>query len=592
VGNLRALSKQEAKKGSLTIKKGDADMFKCLDGNYLKRKLLSTVVVHKVHPGFRIVSAGAMLCVANAGPAKAINLYDGANAGNGLEINLTTTLSYAGFLRVNSPSAILAGPTNANGNDGDANFRHGIVGNQFEVLPVLDIRDGDFGAHFSGQAYLNTSYLGTNQNNQPGTLNAVFVAKNTDFTSATRNVNGENAQLLDAFVFGQHRFDDGQTLQVKVGRQTLFWGQSLFFPSNGISGGQAPINVITAQDTPNAQAQQVFMPVGQAVITYQPISGTTIQGYYQFEWEHDYFQGAGAYFNSADYLDKGGQSIIAASGVPGVGNEYLLRNKDLNPESQNGQFGLSVQQQLGDWDLGLYGLRYDAKAPEIYAFPGQDGVRPVSGGIAVGNYQVVYPRDIEIYGGSFSTSLGGANVAGEISTRRHMPLIGSGFGIPTATNPGNANSDPLYPVGNTLMGQVSTIYQLPGIPLDPGGIVIDAEAAMNHLLSVTSNRQALVVGHQATAAAFDIVATPTYYNVLPGLQMSFPVGISYNFLGRSQIDPSMYHGTATFDVGITATYRFVWIASLTYQDYLGKPDTVYNGDADRGYLSLNLQRTF
>jgi hypothetical protein len=526
--------------------------------------------------------------------AKAMSLYDGTNSGNNLEINLNTTISYSSFYRVNDPSAILAGPGNVNGNDGDSNFRHGFVGDLFEAVPVLDLRDGDYGAHFSGQFYLNTSYLGTNQNDQPGTLNSIYVSKSNDFTSATRNVNGENAQLLDAFLYGQHQFGD-QSLQVKVGRQTLFWGQSLFFASDGISGGQAPINIVTAQDLPSPQAQQVFMPVGQAVVTYQPgIFDLTIQGYYQFEWEHDYFQGAGAYFNPEDYFDKGGQSVIVGA-IPGVGNEYFLRDKDLDPEHQNGQFGISVQSHVGDFDLGVYGLRFDAKAPEIDAFPGV-GVGPVAtsvaDGLAVGRYQVVYPRDIWLEGVSASTNVGPANVAGEISTRQHMPLFTTGFGIPSPGNPGNANSDPLYPVGNTLDIQASTIYLSPGIPLDPGGVQFDGEVVVNHLLSVTSNRAELVTGHQATAAAFEFIVTPTYYDVLPNLQLTFPIGVTYDFLGRSAVDYTLYHGDGVLDVGITGTYRSTWIASLTYQDYLGKPDPVYNATADRGYLSLNLQHTF
>lgn len=560
----------------------------------LRKMLLATIDDYSLRRHSCLVgtSAVAMLLLSTPESVSAANLYDGANDGNNLEINLTTAVSYSGIYRVNSPSEILAGPSNTNGNDGDSNFRSGVVSDLFEALPVLDIKDGGYGAHFSGQFYLNTSYLGTNQNNQPETLNALFVNKNTDFTSATRNVNGENAQLLDAFVYGSHDFSNGQSLQLKVGRQTLFWGQSLFFASNGISAGQAPVNIITAQDTINPQSQQVFMPVGQAVVTYQPLPGLTFQGYYQFEWEHDYFQGAGAYFNSSDILDKGGQSVIMASDIPGVGNEYLLRNKDLDPPNQNGQFGLSIQEQLTNWDLGLFGLRYDSKTPVIYAVPGQGGMKPEPGGIAVGNYQVVYPRDIWIEGGSASTTLGDANVAGEISTRQNMPLIPSGFGIPTPNNPGNANSDPLYPVGNTLMAQASVIYVSPGIPLDPGGVTVDGEVAINHVLSVTANKSALAPGLQATAAAFDVVLTPTYYDVLPSLNISFPIGITYDFLGRSEIDSSMYHGVGTFNAGVTATYKVNWIASLSYQDYLGAPNATYNATADRGYVSLNLQHTF
>jgi len=540
---------------------------------------------------------GALLLAVTPNQACAFNLYDGTSSGNDLEINLSTTISYTGMYRVNDPSAILAGPADPNGNDGDSNFQHGIVGNLFEAVPVLDIRDGNFGAHFSGQLYINTPYLGTNQNNQPGTFNSIYVNKNTDFTSGTRNINGENAQFLDAFAYGKHMFSDGQSLQVKIGRQTLFWGQSLFFAGNGISGGQAPIDIISAQDLINPQAQQIFLPVGQAVVTYQPFSGFTIQGYYQFEWEHDIFQGAGAYFNPTDTLDKGAQSIVFGGGNAAP-STILLRDNDLEPEGQNGQFGLSVQDEVGNFDLGLYGLRFDAKAPEAVGYLGQGGIRSITSGYAagalvVGNYQLVYPRDIWLEGASFSTNVGAANVAGEVSAREHMPLLAPNqFATGDTASPGDANGNPAYPVGDVLYGQVSALYVTDGLPLDPGGISFAGEIAMNHLINVTANRDELTPGHQATAAAFNTAITPLYNDVLPNLDISFPIGIGYDFLGRSEVDGSFYHGDGTFSVGVTGIYRGVWTGNLSYQDYLGKALPVYNGLADRGFLSLNLERTF
>jgi hypothetical protein len=553
------------------------------------------------------VALASVFAVAASHNAWAMNLYDGSSAGNNLEINLNTTVSYTGLWRVNSPSAtLLTNPNNINGNDGDANLQHGLVSSLFEAVPVLDIRDGDFGAHFSGQLYLNTTYLGTNQNDLPAYKNnAIYNNKNTDFTSATRNVDGENAQLLDAFVFGQHVFTGGQTLQLKVGRQTLFWGQSLFYPTDGISGGQAPINIITAQNSINPQAQQVYMPVGQVVLTYQPgISGLTFQAYYQYEWQHDYFQGQGAYFNSGDYIDKGASAIIAGVNAPGApGFDYLLRVKDQNPEPENGQFGLSVQGEAGEYDWGLFGERFDAKAPVVYDSIGVNYGKPVAFGSQIGTYQVVYPRDIWLQGASVSTTLGPANVAAELSGREHMPLLPSGFGgngaaaFGGAGGAGNANSNPLYPVGDVVNFQASTLYVSPGIPLDPGGVQFDGEVVFNHLVSVTQNRAALRPYSQATAAGFDMEITPTYYDVLPSLEITFPIGLDYNFLGRSAVDQSLQHGTGTLDLGVTATYKSTWIGSLSYQDYLGKAsaasdNTTYNTIADRGFVSLNLQHTF
>jgi hypothetical protein len=216
---------------------------------------------------------------------------------------------------------------------------------------------------------------------------------------------------------------------------------------------------------------------------------------------------------------------------------------------------------------------------------------------------VVYPRDTWLQGASVSTNVGAANVAGEISGREHMPLLPAGFGangpaaLGGAGGAGNANSNPLYPVGDVIDAQASTLYISSGIPLDPGGVQFDGEVVFNHLVSVTRNRAALRPNSQATAAAFDIEVTPTYYDVLPSLELTFPIALDYNFLGRSAVDQTLQHGTGTFDIGVTGTYRGTWIASLTYQDYFGKPsaaadNTTYNTLADRGYVSLNLQHTF
>ena len=548
---------------------------------------------------YRLMGGACIAAVAvffvSAPCAHAMSLYDGSQYGNSLEINLTTTVSYTGAWRVNSPSAVLKSA------DGDANFQHGLVANLFSAVPVLDLRDGDFGAHVSGQLYLNTPYLGTNQNDLSPYSSAIYTAKQTDFTSATRNVDGENAQLLDAFVFAQHDFADGQSLQVKIGRSVLFWGQSLFFPTDGISGGQAPINIVAAQNLINPEAQQVFMPVGQAIMTYQPMPGTTIQGYYQFEWEHDYFQGEGAYFNSNNLLDKGASYLTLANiGVATVG---LTRVKDVDVEHQNGQFGISFQQEVGMWDLGAFVERFDAKAPEIGIAPAGGAPSPIPGAVATalsaGTYGLLYPRDTWLQGASFSTNVGPANVAGEFSVRENQPLVPNNGGVYIILPGQNANGHPGYPVGTTWDAQLSSLYVTPGIPLDPGGVTISGEIILNHLIHVSENRwpafaggTGLGTGGQATAGAFDIGVTPTYNDVLPNLQITLPVSITYDYLGRSYVDSTIYHGTGVFDAGVTATYKVNWIASLSYQDYLGKPDAVHNGLADRGFVSLNLQHTF
>jgi len=513
------------------------------------------------------------------GPAHAFKVYDGEDSGsNNLEINLTTTLSYTGIFRTNNPSKVLTSESNDNGSEGDLDHAHGMVSDEFEILPVLDIRDGEYGAHFSGEGYVNTVYLGTNQFSQTPTINPISIAKINDYTSATRNVEGLNARVLDAFVYGGTNFgaDGAQSLRLKVGRQTLLWGQSLYLANNGIAAGMAPFDVITSDNNPNAQTQQKIEPTGQVVVTYQPDQTFTLQAYYQFEWQPDYLEAVGGYFNSSDILDKGGQRILFA---PDFG---ALRTKDIRPPSQNGQFGGSLQLQLGNDDIGFYGLRYDSHSPTVYT------------NVSNFTYAVVYPRDIWIEGAALSTTLGASNVAGEWSFRQHMPLVSSPLLVTGPSVVENVNGSPLYAVGNTMAGQASMIYLSPSLPFDPGGISFSGEIGFNHVLSVTRNDET-ISGRNPTAADMEGVITPTYYDVYPNLVLTFPIGLTYGLLGRSMIDSTENHGTGNVNFGVTATYKVNWIASLTFQDYIGAPNPALGGEpsvADRNYIMINAQHSF
>ncbi len=559
----------------------------------MKRKFVSG------RPGFAwglgLPAAGA-LSLAAVPSAHAIELYNGAGYGNNVEISLNITTSFSSFYRVSSPSRIIT--SDANANDGDLNFQHGFVGNVFEALPVLDIKDGDFGAHFSGEYFVNESYLQRNQNDSPSTVNPFNINSN-GFAPETQLSNGHNGKMLDAFAYDSVHFGDDQTVTVKAGQQTLFWGQSLFYGENGIAGGQAPIDVISAEDEVNPQSQQIFLPVGQIVVTYQPNQTYTFQAYYQYEWEPTQLQGVGSYFSSSDVVGPGEQRLIAAT-FPGLGNIYFFNAKALTPPSQNGQFGGSVQAQYGNYDVGLFGLRFDSKAPTVYT--DITSFKDTPNGYSIGPYKLVYPRDIQLYGTSVSTTIGATNVAGEISGRVHMPLVGSPAPVEASAadpnpNPGNANNDPLYPVGNTMTGLASFIYGTPDLTYDPGGITFLGEVEYVRVLGVTANKAALAPGRSSSAAAFDVGATPAYFNVIPNLELQFPVSLSYNFAGNSEMDSTMNHGTGQVTVGVTATYRQTWIASLSYVDYFGKaanasflPDAAQ--DVDRSYVTFNIQHTF
>ena len=162
---------------------------------------------------------------------------------------------------------------------------------------------------------------------------------------------------------------------------------------------------------------------------------------------------------------------------------------------------------------------------------------------------------------------------------------------------GNANNNPLYPVGNVMVGLVNAIYGSPALSFDPGGITLIGEVEWDNVFRVTQNKALLMPGRSSNSASIDAEVEPAYFEVLPNLELQFPVSLSYNVAGNSEWNAGMNHGTGTATASIVATYLQNWTAQLSYTQYFGKVGTnatqpQIQGMADRSYLSLNLSHTF
>jgi len=313
-----------------------------------------------------------------------------------------------------------------------------------------------------------------------------------------------------------------------------------------------------------------FMPVTQLSGSLQLPGGAGIEGYYQFEWRKTRLPGSGSYLSSDDYVDVGGERYILRSGV------YLFRDRDLAPPN-SGQFGAAFRWSSGQIDFGLYGLRFHAKDPVVYY---RSGIAQAGGGPPVitdpsivdlsigkgGTYTLAYPRNIEIYGASISGYLGSSTVAAEISARRNTPLANSRIFLTPGQHP-DADKNPLYPVGETLQAQISSITTL-----GPTGLwdsaTFRAEAAAVDRLSVWKNAANLDPSAIKLAGAFRVSFQPTYFKVLPNLDLTLDFGLTYR-AGTSSIETYQSQGPGNFDFGATATYRVVWSGSVTYSHFLG-----------------------
>lgn len=504
------------------------------------------------------------------------------------------TVKYSTAFRLkNQAPGLIA---DANMDDGDRNFNKGLISNRVDLLSELDLSYKDSGFRLSGAAWYDTVYNRRNDHDSPSTASQSSVAFD-DFTDATRKLHGRKAEVLDAFVYS--RFDLGSMpANVRLGRHTVLFGETLFFGDNGIAGGQAPVDVIKLISVPGTQFKELLMPVNQVSGQVQLNSNVTLGGYYQFEWRSNRIPGSGSYFSFADYVGTGAERFFAPGSFAHV---HFDRANDIKPKN-SGQGGLQLRYRPESEiaEFGLYFTRYHDKNFNLYLTPSAAPALP-----SIGTYQHVYGEDIKAFGASVSTTLAGANVAAEISTRRNAPLVSDPV---VAFGAGNTTGTAAYAVGNTAHANLSAIYVLNGGSLWDGGVIL-GELAWNRRLSITKNPTALDPNTTRDATGVRLLFAPEYFQVAPGIDLSVPIGLGYSISGRSSTGVKFAGGAehgGDFSIGLNFDYRKSVKFGVNLVHFFGAEGTFITPNAapqatvleyqqtnkDRNFISLSLQSTF
>ncbi len=493
-------------------------------------------------------------------------------------ITLQSTLDYTLGVRtapIDNETATL------NVDDGDRNFRSGVMENLFQTTEQLNIQDGNYGFRASAQGLINTVYLQHSQNNSPNTFNSYGVGPQ-GFPSGTIANDGRNFRMLAAFVYGAENINGGQQrLTWQIGRQTITWGESLF-STDGLSGLQAPVNIDYAESEPNPQIQALFLPTGAASFSYDFGDGITADAYWQFEYEPDVFPGVGSYFSPADILGPGAQRILATPVDEGAASIY--RAPDIRPANGIDQFGFAAHDSIGTYFVGLYFVRGIPKGPNVYT--NAPAIAPGPAGLQVGQYNIAYAQPANAFGVSASTTYGPVNVAGELSARMNQPLASS----PTYTSASPANyNNPLYAAGNVMNLELNAVDLTRPLPLMPNGAAITGEVTLNDVIGVTARKEALTPGNTSEGGGFEATFTPNWFPT-PNVEVELPLGITTTFLGDSEYDTSETAGASTYDIGLTGVYKQNLTFGVNYQRYAGPPDR--QGNLDRDFATVYIDKTF
>jgi hypothetical protein len=542
--------------------------------------------------GFALTSLSSLFIASTAG-AMPIDVDNPE-----VRMNWDTTIKESLLFRVTPRSAALsddpvAGTNNAD--DGDRNFGRGLDSVRTDLYSEFDASYRHWGVRISGEGWYDPEYLGKNANKSPSTSNNISNSYN-HFVNGTERAEGEDVALLDAFIFGQTQLGSDSAVNFRIGRHSLVWGETLFYGSNGIAGGQSPVDLRKLSEAPSTPFREVTLPVNQLSAEWQITPSVSLAAYYQFEWEGDWLPAAGSYFSTADFMGAGNQSFF-------LGQSTLTADRTRDAK-QSGQGGLALRISTDDVDYGLYAINYHEKSPQIYVQANGNPALGYAGGS--GSYQWVYPENIQAYGASASTSIGNVQLASEVSMRRHMDLASNPYVALGYFNQSTAGLDndrhTGYATGDTVHANISALITLaPNVVAEESSI--SAEIAANRVMRINSDTEQYFATYaKRNALGWTVSYTPTYRQVLPSLDLEFPITWNFSPLGKSgAVGPGFgtnHGGYASF--GMNGTFRETWKFGLSYTHYYGPKapgasqgyTTFAQSLYDRDFMLLSVSHTF
>ncbi|MDD2736329.1 MAG: DUF1302 family protein [Desulfuromonadaceae bacterium] len=549
-----------------------------------------------IRPGLVAVAMATLL-----GMSVGANAFEVPTGNEEVKVNWDNSIRYNLGYRANKVDPAVVG--NNDLDDGERNFRSGIVTNRLDLLSELDVSyQKTYGFRLSGAGWYDPAYSKGKLNKDLATSNAVDANGNPIAINSytKRYYLGPSGELLDAFVFG--KIEIAQIpIQVKVGRNTQFWGEGLGFNAalNGISYAQMPIDVAKAYGVPNTGAKELFRPLNNIAITANPTSTVTVMAQYFLEWEPNRYPEAGSYMAPYDYLFNGG---IGSQKYNAFG---LTRGNDIKPKDA-GDWGVGLRwspEAMNGTTFGFYYRKLSDMMPQAHA------------DIDTGQLRFAYADNIDLYGVSYSQQLLGVSVGGELSYRKNMPLLNQGAAVTTADLPGRG--DVRTARGDTLHAVLNFLGLINRTPVFDSAQWI-VEFNWGNYLKVTSdlfdenNPNGTFMGYQTYTdinratkdfVTIDLNFAPTWFEVFPGANLTVPLYYGRGIHGNSPTN-IMQKNAGSYSAGLSIDYLARHKFDLLYVDFFGDnrvdPTTgvvaANNGDPallkDRGTVSFTYRYTF
>ncbi|MGV8864508.1 MAG: DUF1302 domain-containing protein [Pseudomonas sp.] len=476
-----------------------------------------------------------------------------------------TTLSYGQLWRVQGQDKT---NDDVNINDGNRNFDTGLVSEVYKVTSDLEVSYKNYGAFIRGSAFYDTrimdkrtDYSGSNNPSQP----SQNFPDNNSFTYDTRHSAGRDAQILDAYIYGNWEVGD-LPLTARLGRQVFNWGEGLFY-----RGGVNTTNPINAAQfrLPGSELKEVLVPIEALNFNVGLSDNLSMETFYQFNWKETQVDPVGTYFSETDLFADGGNTAYAvmpqltalnglyqglsaagAGGLQGGGGADAVGNfkvasigPDINAKN-DGQYGVAFRylaEQLNATEFGFYFVNYHAKEPTIYAdlgsysglnlaeltaatTPAIQQAVAAQAGISVAQLQAALaaaPNSplAQAYRSTLTSAVGGIatmDVANQVQGRREYAEDIRMFGVSF----------------NTTLGDASLFGELAYRPNMPIGIATTSDLLGDLLMQAPQ----MASGAQVNIGGNDVGLGDKIHNAERVEMFNTSLGTIYNFGPRMSFD--------------------------------------------------------
>jgi hypothetical protein len=501
--------------------------------------------------------------------------------------------------------------------DADYSVSQGhFVSQRADILSEMDIIWKDkFGGRISGAGWYDFAYDNSNYPSSGATRGFPSVystwgsltVQPGEYTDAAKDLHYRGGELLDAFVFANFEVADASA-NVRVGRHTLYWGQSLLSVGaiGGFAGSMAALDLAKGLGTPGSEAKELFIPNNKISSTVQFSDTWTVSAFYALGFEPLRWPEGGTYFSLNEALTEHSECLTA---VPGGATtpRSCLRAVDYKSKD-SGDWGINLKHFFEAWNLeasfiymnntdrltsGLYSVFGDATAAE-------QAEAAKTNATLLGHYGWVYKEDIDTFGFSLSKEMFDISWGADFVYRNNNALNPDLNATLFAPAPGVSSVDPGKnypgPTGDTVHIVLNGLGFLDGEwGLWDGGTYL-GELTLSELLRYDDYefKANPLIEKDDWNSNFSGVFKPTWYQVRSGWDLSAPVSVNYTLKGKQAPNSAggnerVGNGSAGLEVDIDQT----WNIALKYNIYYGPQK---NGTAafikDRDNVALTVKRTF